>query len=154
MHMPSVTAFYLAILALIYAVLALRVAGLRRAKRVLTGLARAKQMFDKVHIPILGIVENMSQFLCPHCGKGTHIFSTGGGEKAAKLMDIAYLGDLPLELKVRQGGDDGLPIVVGHPDSEEAKRFMEIAGKVAGRITQENMRVRLPVLNAPMAAGG
>lgn len=120
----------------------------------LADVVRAKQMFDKVHIPILGIIENMSQFLCPHCGKGTHIFSSGGGKKASQMMDIAFLGELPLELSVRQGGDDGLPVVVGKPDSEEAKLFMEIAAKVAGRISQENMKVRQPVVNNPAAAGG
>ncbi len=120
----------------------------------LADVVRAKQMFDKVHIPILGIIENMSQFLCPHCGKGTHIFSSGGGRKASQMMDIAFLGELPLELSVRQGGDDGLPVVVGKPESDEAKRFMEIASKVAGRISQENMRSRQPLLNNPATAGG
>ena len=119
----------------------------------LSDVVRAKQMFDKVHIPILGIVENMSQFLCPHCGKATHIFSSGGGKKAAQMMDIAFLGELPLELSVRQGGDDGLPVVVGKPDSPEAKLFMDLAAKVAGRISQENMRAKGPVVNAPAAAG-
>jgi ATP-binding protein involved in chromosome partitioning len=120
----------------------------------LSDVVRAKQMFDKVHIPILGIVENMSQFICPHCSKATHIFSSGGGQKAAQMMDIAFLGELPLELSVRKGGDEGVPVVVGHPDSPEAKLFMELAAKVAGRISQENMRARQPVVNAPGAAGG
>ncbi len=117
----------------------------------LADVVRAKQMFDKVHIPILGIVENMSQFICPNCHHATHIFSSGGGKKAAQLMDITFLGELPLELSVRQGGDDGLPVVVGRPDSPEAKMFMDLASKVAGRISQENMTARSPVMGAGAA---
>ena len=112
----------------------------------LADVVRAKQMFDKVHIPVLGIVENMAIFVCPNCGHGTHVFDHGGGRKAAEAFDIPFLGELPLELKVRQGGDVGLPIVVGEPDGPEAKRFMEIAANVAARVSKENMRVRLPVL--------
>ena len=114
----------------------------------LADVVRAKQMFDKVHVPVLGIIENMSQFLCPHCGKGTHIFDTGGGKKAAELMEITFLGELPLDLKVRQGGDQGTPVVVGYPDSAEAKRFMEVAQVVAGRISQENAAASRPVVAA------
>jgi ATP-binding protein involved in chromosome partitioning len=112
----------------------------------LADVVRAKQMFDKVHIPLLGIVENMSQFVCPHCQGVTEIFDHGGGRKAAEVMGIPFLGEIPLELKVRQGGDKGVPVVVGQPDSLEAKAFMELAKTVAGRISTENSRVRLPVM--------
>jgi ATP-binding protein involved in chromosome partitioning len=115
----------------------------------LADVVRAKQMFDKLHIPVLGIVENMTEFLCPHCGKGTHIFDKGGGLKASKLMDIPFLGEIPLDLKIREGGDRGLPVVAAASDSPEAKAFVEISQRVAARISQENMRVRLPVLNQP-----
>ncbi len=117
----------------------------------LADVVRAKGMFDKVHVPVLGIIENMSQFVCPHCGKGTHVFDVGGGRKAAEMMDIAFLGELPLDLKVRQGGDRGLPVVVGHPESPEAQKFMEIARNVAGRISAENVRGRAPVVTGPGA---
>jgi len=119
----------------------------------LADVIRAKQMFDKTHIPIIGLVENMSQFICPHCGKPTEIFDRGGGRKAAQAMGIHFLGEIPLELKIREGGDAGVPVTVGHPDSAEAKAFMEIAGGVAGRISQENLRVRLPVLKAAGEGG-
>jgi ATP-binding protein involved in chromosome partitioning len=112
----------------------------------LADVVRAKQMFDKVHIPVLGIVENMSTFVCPHCHKESEIFDRGGGRKAAEMFSIAFLGEIPLEPKVRVGGDRGVPVVVGNPDSAEAKAFMEMARNIAGRISQENMRVRLPVL--------
>ncbi|MBK7858894.1 MAG: Mrp/NBP35 family ATP-binding protein [Archangiaceae bacterium] len=117
----------------------------------LADVVRAKAMFDKVHIPVLGIIENMSQFICPHCHQGTHIFDVGGGRKAAEMMDIAFLGELPLEIRVRQGGDRGLPVVVGHPESVEGQKFMEIARNVAGRISQENSKNRAPVMSGPGA---
>lgn len=104
----------------------------------LADVIRAKQMFDKLSIPILGIIENMSQFICPHCGKGTHIFDTGGGKKASQMMDIPFLGEIPLELSIRVGGDRGLPVVVGHPDGVEGKSFMELAQRVAQRVSVEN----------------
>lgn len=104
----------------------------------LADVIRAKQMFDKLHVPILGIVENMSQFICPHCGKGTHIFDHGGGRKASELMDMPFLGEIPLELSIRQGGDRGLPIVVAKPDGAEGQSFMELGEKVAQRVSIEN----------------
>jgi ATP-binding protein involved in chromosome partitioning len=104
----------------------------------LADVIRAKQMFDKLHIPILGIVENMSQFVCPHCGRGTHIFDHGGGRKASELMEMPFLGEVPLELSIRQGGDTGLPVVVGKPDGAEGLAFMDLARKVAQRISTEN----------------
>jgi ATP-binding protein involved in chromosome partitioning len=117
----------------------------------LADVVRAKGMFDKVHIPVLGIIENMSQFVCPHCNHATPIFDNGGGRKASEVMDISFLGELPLDLKTRQGGDRGIPVVMGHPDSPEAKKFMEIAGVVAGRISQENVKGRAPIVTQPMA---
>jgi ATP-binding protein involved in chromosome partitioning len=110
----------------------------------LADVVRAKQMFDKLHIPVLGIVENMTQFICPHCGKGTHIFDEGGGKRAAKMMATAFLGEIPLDLKIRQGGDKGLPVVVGHPESQESIGFMELATRVAARISQENAQRQTP----------
>ncbi len=114
----------------------------------LADVVRAKQMFDKVSIPVLGIIENMSQFICPHCNQATEIFDHGGGKRAGELMGITFLGEIPLQLRIRQGGDNGVPVVLGHPDSLEAKAFMEIAQTLAGRISQENSRVRLPVIQA------
>lgn len=104
----------------------------------LADVIRAKQMFDKLHIPVLGIVENMSQFICPHCHKGTHIFDHGGGKKASDMMDLAFLGEIPLELSIRKGGDVGLPVVMGFPDGAEGQSFMELSRKVAQRVSQEN----------------
>ncbi|MBM7116320.1 Mrp/NBP35 family ATP-binding protein [Archangium primigenium] len=114
----------------------------------LADVVRAKQMFDKVHIPVLGIVENMSQFVCPNCSHVTPIFNKGGGHRAAQMFSIPFLGEIPLDLKIREAGDAGLPVVLGAPDSPEALAFRTMARNIAGRVSTENMRVavKLPVV--------
>ena len=114
----------------------------------LADVVRAKQMFDKVHIPVLGIVENMSQFICPHCSKSTPIFNHGGGHRAAEMFHIPFLGEIPLELKIREAGDAGVPVVLSAPQSAEAQAFVAMARNIAGRVSTENMRVavKLPVI--------
>ncbi len=114
----------------------------------LADVVRAKQMFDKVHIPVLGIVENMSQFVCPNCSHVTPIFNKGGGHRAAQMFSIPFLGEIPLDLKIREAGDAGLPVVLGAPDSPEALAFKTMARNIAGRVSTENMRVavKLPVV--------
>lgn len=112
----------------------------------LADVVRAKQMFDKVNIPVLGLVENMSQFICPNCEHATPIFHHGGGKKLADAYELPFLGEIPLHLSVRQGGDDGLPITESAPDSAEAQAFKRVAETLAGRISMESMKVRLPVL--------
>jgi ATP-binding protein involved in chromosome partitioning len=115
----------------------------------LADVVRAKQMFDKVHIPVLGIVENMSQFVCPNCSHVTPIFNHGGGRKAAEMFGIPFLGEIPLDLKVRVSGDSGVPVVLGEKDSLEAKAFLEVARNVAGRVSTQSMKsVPLPVVQA------
>ena len=96
---------------------------------------RAIKMFGEVSVPILGIVENMSQFICPHCGKSTEIFSRGGGEKTSERYKVPFLGSIPIDIKIREGGDSGKPVVVGSPDSPETLEFIKIAEKVASRIS-------------------
>jgi len=96
---------------------------------------RAIKMFGEVSVPILGIVENMSQFICPHCGKSTEIFSRGGGEKTSERYKVPFLGSIPIDIKIREGGDSGKPVVVGSPDSPETLEFIKIAEKVASKIS-------------------
>lgn len=115
----------------------------------LADVVRAKQMFDKVHIPVLGIVENMSQFVCPNCSHTTAIFNHGGGRKAAEMFGIPFLGEIPLDLKVRESGDSGSPVVVSAKDSLEAKAFQEVARNVAGRVSAQTVKsMPLPVMQA------
>jgi ATP-binding protein involved in chromosome partitioning len=92
---------------------------------------KGMMMFQKVNVPLLGIVENMSFFLCGHCGERTEIFSHGGGERAAEKLGIPFLGRIPIDPAIRAGGDTGNPIVVAKPDSPQAKAFREIAEKLA-----------------------
>src|SRR2546422_435928 len=92
-------------------------------------------MFQKVNVPILGIVENMSYYVCGKCGERTEIFSYGGGERAAEKLGIPFLGRVPIDPAIRVGGDMGLPLVVANPDSPQAKAFMDIASRIAARIS-------------------
>ena len=111
----------------------------------ISDVLKAKIMFDKVNIPVLGLVENMSTFLCPHCSHETAIFDSGGGERACQHMAIPFLGKIPLDLAVRQGGDSGVPIVAGAPDSPQAQAFVTVAKKVAGEISIRSVTTKLPI---------
>ncbi|HSC57138.1 MAG TPA: Mrp/NBP35 family ATP-binding protein, partial [Nitrospira sp.] len=87
-------------------------------------------MFQKVNVPLLGIIENMSFFVCGHCGERTDIFSHGGGERAATKLGIPFLGSIPIDPAIREGGDSGHPIVVVNPSSPQAAAFRSIAEKI------------------------
>lgn len=86
------------------------------------------------NIPIIGLVENMSGFVCPHCGQITDIFKSGGGEDAANQLGIQFLGRIPLEPGVVQSGDKGMPIVIADPDSASAKAFNGIVKKIVDTV--------------------
>ena len=88
------------------------------------------QMFRKVNVPILGIVENMSYFICPHCGERSEIFSYGGVKKECERLDVPLLGEVPIDPDIRAGGDAGTPIVVSKPDSPQTKAFRDIAQEI------------------------
>jgi ATP-binding protein involved in chromosome partitioning len=87
-------------------------------------------MFRKVDVPVLGIIENMSYFLCPHCGERTDIFGHGGAEHEATRLGIPFLGAVPLHMDIRRHSDDGTPIVAADPDSQHARIYREIAQRV------------------------
>ena len=108
----------------------------------LADVIRAKTMFDKVMIPIVGIVENMSYFICDGCGKKHEIFSRGGAQRAAERFQIPYLGEIPITPALREGGDKGVPILIQDPGSEVSKRFLEIAAKLAGQLSIASERAR------------
>ena len=95
------------------------------------------KMFEKVNIPILGIVENMSIHICSKCGHEEHIFGQGGGERMGKDYDVDFLGSLPLEMAIREMTDTGKPTVVGAPDSRTAEIYRSIARRVAVKIAQK-----------------
>jgi ATP-binding protein involved in chromosome partitioning len=96
---------------------------------------KGMMMFQKVNVPLLGIVENMSYFLCGHCGERTEIFSHGGGERAAATLGVPFLGRVPIDPAIRDGGDSGNPIVMADPASPQSAAFREIAQKIISGVT-------------------
>ncbi|HJW03804.1 MAG TPA: iron-sulfur cluster carrier protein ApbC [Azospira sp.] len=104
------------------------------------------KMFEKVNIPILGIVENMSIHICSNCGHEEYIFGHGGGEKMCKDYDVEFLGALPLEMSIREMADGGRPTVVGAPDSRAADIYRAIARRLAVKIAEraKNMTAKFP----------
>lgn len=96
-------------------------------------------MFRQVQVEVLGIIENMSYFVCPHCGERSEIFSFGGGEKTADRYQVPFLGRVPLETEIREGGDSGRPVVLMRPDSPSAIAFREMARALAARVSTVNL---------------
>ena len=91
---------------------------------------RGVRMFEKVMVPVLGVVENMSSFACPHCGETTHLFGHGGARLEAEKLGVQFLGEIPLLLDIRVTGDAGTPIVAAAPDGPAAKAYGAIAARV------------------------
>jgi ATP-binding protein involved in chromosome partitioning len=100
----------------------------------LLDVRKALGMFRKLNVPILGIVENMSYFIAPDTGRRYGIFGEGGGQRVADEFDVPLLGQIPLEMETREGGDAGVPITVGRPDSTQAQAFRTIAAAVVSRV--------------------
>ena len=92
-------------------------------------------MFRKTEVPVLGIVENMSTFICPHCGKESHIFGHGGARATAEMLECDFLGEIPLVPSIRETSDAGTPIVAAQPASAEARAFLAVAAKVAEKLS-------------------
>jgi len=104
------------------------------------------KMFEKVGVPILGIVENMAMHVCSNCGHVEHIFGQGGGERMSKEYDVEYLGGLPLDIKIREQADSGKPTVVADPDGPVAAIYRQIARRVAVKIAEKarDMSLKIP----------
>jgi len=96
---------------------------------------KAIAMFDKLQVPVLGVIENMSYFVCPSCHERHDIFSSGGGQERALAMGLPFLGSIPLHPEVRAGGDTGMPVVAGQPESTYARELRKIAGVLAQRVS-------------------
>jgi len=101
-------------------------------------------MFKKVEVPVLGIVENMSYFLCPHCGGRSEIFSHGGAREEARRLGTEFLGEVPLDLEIRETSDGGRPITVSDPENPHAVLFRQMAARVAEKVVGEDTERRLP----------
>jgi ATP-binding protein involved in chromosome partitioning len=106
---------------------------------------KAISMFAKLQVPVLGVIENMSYFICPNCDARHDIFNTGEAESRALAMGLPFLGAIPLHPDVRAGGDAGRPIVVDRPDSPHAQTFREVMGRLAQRISIQAMNEAEPV---------
>ncbi len=99
---------------------------------------KALKMFEKVNVPVLGIIENMSTHICSECGHEEHIFGSGGGEQMAKQYDVDLLGSLPLDIRIREGVDNGKPTVAMEPDSAITMNYRNIARRTAAKLAQQS----------------
>jgi ATP-binding protein involved in chromosome partitioning len=112
----------------------------------LADVRRALRMFEAVNVPVLGVVENMSYFVAPDTGTRYNIFGEGGGQRLSDEYGVPFLGAIPLGMKVREGGDSGVPVVVSDPDSPQAEAFRHVAEEVARQVSIEAMKPELVVL--------
>ena len=103
----------------------------------LADVRRGVAMFERLGVPILGIIENMSYFLCPHCNEKTEIFRADGGKNTSERFGVAFLGQIPLDAEVCTAGDIGVPIVAGHPESPQSEAFGAVA-KELGVVLEES----------------
>ncbi len=104
----------------------------------LLDVKRGVTMFEQVHTPVLGVIENMSYHLCTHCGHQAEIFGHGGGAQMAAQFDIPFLGEVPLVRQIREAGDAGAPLVVANPDHPQSKVFHGIAAKIVAQLEELN----------------
>jgi ATP-binding protein involved in chromosome partitioning len=111
----------------------------------ISDVEKALAMFRRMSVPVIGIVENMSAFVCPHCGEVTEIFGRGGGERFAREHDVEFLGGIPLDVTVRQGGDAGIPAVAQREPGPAAQALTTMARTVAARMSVRAARQQ-PVL--------
>ena len=112
---------------------------------------KALMMFKKLNVPVLGIVENMSTFVCPHCGEPTDLFGHGGAQAAAVRYGVPFLGEIPLHLSIREGGDNGHPVVADAPDSPQAQAFLQVARNLAAQVSVVAYRQQEEKRGAPIA---
>jgi ATP-binding protein involved in chromosome partitioning len=95
-------------------------------------------MFEKVEVRVLGVVENMSVHVCSQCGHIEHVFGSGGGGRMAEQYGVQLLGELPLDIRIREDADGGKPTVVAEPDSARAKAYFQMARRTAARLSTLN----------------
>ncbi len=121
-----------------------------------TDVRRGVQMFRQLDIPITGVVENMASFIAPDTGKEYFIFGKGGGEKVAQEYDIPYLGRIPIDPRIAEGGDTGKPIVIARPDSDSCEAFRKVAGQLAAQVSKADLEAPAPQpsQSPPIQIGG
>ncbi len=112
----------------------------------LSDVRRAVKMFEQVNVPVLGVIENMSYFIAPDTGNRYEIFGKGGGQRLCDEYGLNFLGEVPLGMEVREGGDKGIPVVVSAPDSPQSLAFNKVAEEVARQVSIEAMKPELTIL--------
>jgi len=110
-------------------------------------LVTAVKMFEQVNVPVLGVIENMSYFIAPDTGNKYEIFGKGGGQKLADEYGLNLLGEVPLGMEVREGGDSGVPVVISFPDSPQSEAFRHVAEEVARQVSIEAMKPELAIIS-------
>lgn len=113
----------------------------------LADVRRAVAMFEQVKIPVLGVIENMSYFIAPDTGNRYEIFGRGGGQKLCDEFGLNFLGEVPMGIEVREGGDSGVPVVVSFPDSPQSVAFHRVAEEVARQVSIEAMKPELVIMS-------
>jgi ATP-binding protein involved in chromosome partitioning len=103
-------------------------------------VGRAIQMFNTLKVPNLGLIENMSYYVCPHCGQREEIFGHGGAKALAERMRVPFLGEVPLDRRIREGGGPGMPLMVSAPDSELASVYRDVASHLAAQVSIRNFK--------------
>lgn len=112
----------------------------------LSDAMRGLAMFQKTNVPILGVVENMSYFACPHCGERTDIFSHGGAQAEAARFKVPFLGEIPLDVAIRVGGDEGRPIVIADPNSPQTAAYRAIVDQLQSVIAGQDRPTSGPTI--------
>lgn len=113
----------------------------------LLDVKKGAEMFKQVNTPLLGIVENMSFFVCPDCHKSTEIFRRGGGQKESERLGIPLLGRIPLEVSVCEAGDTGVPVVIGNPDSKAGEEFQHVAAALVEILSRRSQQATVRIIN-------
>lgn len=106
----------------------------------LLDVRRGVKMFEEVHVPVLGVIENMSYHICSHCGHRAEIFSHGGGARMAQQFGVPFLGEMPLVRDLRLDSDNGTPLVVAHPNHPQSQVFIQVAQRVLGQLEEKARR--------------
>jgi ATP-binding protein involved in chromosome partitioning len=105
-------------------------------------VSRGIKMFEQLKVSVRGIVENMSGFICSHCGERTDVFGSGGGRDLAERYRLPFLGEIPLDPRIRLGGGDGQPLMAAAPDSPIGRVFRDVASHIAAEVSKENFRAK------------
>ena len=112
----------------------------------LSDVRRAVKMFEQVNVPVLGVIENMSYFIAPDTGNRYEIFGKGGGQRLCDEYGLNFLGEVPMGIEVREGGDKGVPVVVSAPDAAQSAAFRKVAEEVARQVSIEAMKPELVIM--------